>query len=75
MGWVVIATPGPLCPREKIEIQLGLNKLLALFFTCRMALSTTSLLELPAASVHLIPLALKRLICVWSPCELGNRLW
>jgi hypothetical protein len=36
-----------------------------------MALSSTSLLELPATSIHLIPLALKHLICVWSPCDLG----
>jgi len=36
-----------------------------------MALNSTSLLELPAASIHLIPLVLKRLICVWSPCDLG----
>jgi len=36
-----------------------------------MALSSTSLLELPAAAIHIILLALKRLICVWSPCDLG----
>jgi len=34
-----------------------------------------ALMELSAASVQLMPLALKRLICVWSPCDLGNRLW